>query len=196
MTFHISEIIIETHKSLTRNKSNHKSKRILYRKIIFFDVFPLILGTILFLLGNSIFSNENLVSYLLTTYSIFSALLFSLIIVIVDKAKKLKETLSLESQENIQYLKRYLLFSKNLITRISFTIVLSLILIFLLLLGTIEFSGLKKFVCDISRFIEIWAVVVSMLVFYFSTQFFILIFQIVSSMYSVFIEELERKQRK
>ena len=122
----------------------------------------------------------------MTTCSIFAGLLFSLIIVIVDKAKKIKETKSEIIESEFYYLSRYLRFSKHLITKIAFTILVSLLIIVLLIFANLKLGigSLIPLLADTKKYI------VSFFVIYFSIQFIYLIVNIISDMYDVFLEEI------
>ena len=183
----IQQIIIEAHKSFYTETSGVKSRRGKFIKAIFFDLMPGIVSVYLVLVPNLIIAKSIVVGYLLTTYSIFAGLLFSLIIVIVDKAKKIKEKANVEKEERFYYVKRYLRFSKQLITKIAFTIIIALILIMLSLITQLNFG-----MHNISSWIAIHKPhIVSFLIFYFTIQFVLMILQIVSEMYEVFLEEIK-----
>lgn len=183
----IKQIIIEAHKSFYIKTSGVESTKAKWNKIIFFEMMPAILSIYLILVPNLIVAKSIVVGYLLTTYSIFAGLLFSLIIVIVDKAKKIKENVNITKEEHFYYVKRYLRFSKHLITKISFTIILSLVLIVLSLSTQLNFGMHNVWLWLATHKSQI----ISFLIFYFTIQFIIMILQIVSEMYEVFLEEIK-----
>lgn len=185
--FHLKEIIVNAHKSLYKDVNNNTIS--LSAKVIGFDVFPGLLAGLIIFLGNSINLLKDFSESLLTTFSLFSGLLFSLIIVLVDKAKSRKlDLIKNENDESKNYLKRYLNFSEQLISQISFSIILSFVVIIVLLCSQLKLdnewfnnSSIKTFQLYLSSFT----------LFYFSIQFIILLAVIISGMFSVFLEEID-----
>ncbi|MCT4648460.1 MAG: hypothetical protein N4A74_25965 [Carboxylicivirga sp.] len=188
MGFHLFEIATESHSSLCFNDKGKVTISSKIKKIALFDILPGAISITLILFGNLLTCNSNLISYLLTTYSIFSALLFSLIIVIVEKAKKQKETLKIEGQEDKEYLERYLRFSKFLITRISFTILIAFTLIITLIATQLTLNPFDLYLLK-----GLKDPILSFLTYYLSVQFFFMVLLIISEMYSLFLEELQKR---
>lgn len=165
-----------------------KDKGGLWRKILFFDLMPGIISLFIIISGNSIIKNDSLVNYILVTCSIFAGLLFSLIVVIVDKAKRKKDTKNPAIESEFYYLMKYLRFSRQLITKISFAIVVAFIDIVLIALLSLDFQIQHAFLDTTTT------VIIGFLIFYFFIQFGILILNIISDMYDVFTEEISLKK--
>lgn len=161
--------------------------RFLFVSIVF-DIVPLILSIWIVKLGNTIYSRTEFIDYLLLSCSIFAGLLFSLIIVIVDKAKKIKEEKSTKNQDDFYYLSRYLRFSKELITKISYAIITCIVIILIICIRGIDLG------VPISYLVVNKPEILSLILFYFSIQFGILIINIISDMYAVFSEEIGNQQ--
>ena len=188
MNLKIKQIFIESHKALYTEDNGTVSSKKKALKIIFFDVLPLLIALYLIWSNNILKTESALINNILTICSIFAGLLFSLIIVIVDKAKKIKEEKSTKKEHDFYFLKRYLRFSKHLIVKISFTIIISLLIIVFAILINLNF-GLGNMIP--------WGAAIyknhflSFFIYYFSIQFILLILDIVSDMYDVFIEEIK-----
>jgi|SRR5690554_491469 len=183
--FHILEVIKDGHKSLytdidgyIRNKAS---------KIIIFDLAPIIISFVLFFMTDFSQHLKEFSSDILTGISIFSGLLFSLIIVIVDKAKTRKtELINNKNDEIKNYVNKYLRFSEQLISQISLSIIYSFTIIIILILSSIsiDFFEVPLILNKILFSMGIITIV------YFSIQFFILLLIIISGMYSVFISDI------
>jgi hypothetical protein len=184
MNFRIIEIFLNAHSSLYTDIAGIVKRKYKIRKIALFDILPGVIALLFVYNSNTIDKNSDLINYLLLTCSIFSGLLFSLMIVIVDKAKRMKEIKDETKEGEFYHLKKYLRFSRQLITKISFTILISLLII--ILISCIKFS----FGIEIEWLTKSKIYVVSFLIYYFSVQFLILIINIISDMYDVFKEEI------
>lgn len=183
---HLWEIIKNGHISLYHEIDGHKGS--VRQKIIVFDFLPVVISFGLYFLTNFQSKLPEFSSDILSGLSIFSGLLFSLIVVIVDKAKTRKATLlSSENEEEKNYLTKYLLYSEQLVTQISLSIIYAFIVILLLILSLIRLENLNIP-------IEIMTIMSSIGIFlitYFSIQFFFLILLIISGMYSIFINDID-----
>lgn len=183
---HIWEIIKNGHKSLYHEIDGYKGNVIV--KFLLFDLSPLIVSLFFVFFSNFHYKLEEFSSDILSGLSLFSGLLFSLIVVIVDKAKARKGSLlSSKNEEEKNYLSKYLLYSEQLITQISLSIIYSFSIIILLVLTQIQIENIPIPI-NIILFLYFAGIT---LITYFSIQFFILILIIISGMYSVFINELD-----
>ncbi len=186
----VKNITIEAHKALYIDNGGYEEKNGMIKKILFFDLLPFVIGVVFVILGNVLKSDSPIVDNILIVCSIFSGLLFSLIIVIVDKAKKMKEETDVNLEAKRNYLKRYLRFSRHLIVKISYAIILSILII----VGCVTLS-MNILPDDWMSFIqELKPTVVSLVIYYFSIQFLFFIVDIISDMYDVFIEEIKLKK--
>lgn len=183
---HLCEIIKSGHKSLYQEIDGHKGN--LIQKILIFDITPIIISIGLFLFTNFQNMLPDFSSDILSGLSLFSGLLFSLIVVIVDKAKARKATLlASTNEEEKNYLTKYLLYSEQLVTQISLSIIYAFTVILLLILGLIRLENLEVS----SQVISLMCSIGIILITYFSIQFFILILLIISGMYSIFINDID-----
>ncbi|SFF19381.1 hypothetical protein [Sunxiuqinia elliptica] len=187
MNIKVKQILKEAHKALYTEDTGDVSTIKKIVKIFVFDLFPGLVAIFLIFTDNILDSSSSLIGSILTTCSIFAGLLFSLIIVIVDKAKKIKETKNEEVLSEFYYLKKYLRFSKHLITKISYTILISLLVIVFSAFLNLNF-GLGKYISFVSTY---KLHIISFFIYYFSIQFILLIIDIVSDMYDVFLEEID-----
>lgn len=182
---HLREIIKNGHKSLYHEIDGHKGS--VWQKIAVFDFSPFVISMGLYFLTNFQSKLPEFSSDILTGLSMFSGLLFSLIVVIVDKAKARKATLmTSENEEEKNYITKFLLYSGQLVTQISLSIIYAFIIIILLIINLIRIENL-----NISfEIMSIISLVGILLITYFSLQFLILILLIISGMYSVFIDDI------
>jgi hypothetical protein len=186
MNLKVRHIIIEAHTALFTEISGIVKPKARFYKILLFDILPGLIAFYIVYLGNFFSKDSVMINYIMTTCSIFAGLLFSLIIVIVDKAKKMKETKSKDTENEFYYLSRYLRFSRHLITKIAFTIIVSLSIIILLIFANLKLGigSLIPLFSDTKKYI------ISFCVIYLSIQFIYLIVNIISDMYDVFLEEI------
>ena len=186
MNLKVKDIVYEAHTALFTEISGTVKPKAKYYKILVFDVIPGLIAFYIVFMGNFLEKGAVITNYIITTCSIFAGLLFSLIIVIVDKAKKMKETKSGQVENEFYYLSRYLRFSRHLITKIAFTILLSLSIIILLIVANLKLGigSLIPLLFDTKKY------VISFFVIYLSIQFIYLIVNIISDMYDVFLEEI------
>ena len=184
--FHIVEIVRYAHKSLYTDINGNRSG--LGWKLFLFDILPLLLAVLLIWLGNDLSVIEEISTYLFTTLSLFAGLLFSLIVVIVDKAKSKKLQITSQDEEVLNYYQRYMNFSEQLITQISFTILLSLGIILFLFGKQLEVDVGYSFHAEVCKWTNRG---LDGLIYYFSFQFLIMLLIIISGMYSVFLDELK-----
>jgi len=186
MNLKVKHIVKAAHKALFTEISGTVKPKAKRNKILLFDILPGLIAFFIIFKGNFLVKDSAMINYIMTTCSIFAGLLFSLIIVIVDKAKKIKETKSDKVENEFYYLSRYLRFSRHLITKIAFTILVSLAIIILLILANLKLGigNIIPILADTKKYI------VSFLVIYFSIQFIYLIVNIISDMYDVFLEEI------
>ena len=186
MHLQIKNIIKEAQVALYTDDDGNKRPYGVVKMVLLFHLLPLAVA-IYFVCGGNILKGESpLVDNILVICSIFSGLLFSLIIVIVDKAKKIKVEVNTKFEDQKGYMTRYLNFSKHLIVKISYAILISILIIALCILLNIDLFS-ESTLLSVQN---LKAPVVSILVLYFAIQFLLLIIDIVSDMYDVFLDEI------
>jgi len=186
--YHIIEILKDTFKSLGTNINGYRDKPI--QVFVMFIILPILLSVLMIYFG--IFVNKDLTSLLVSGLSIFCGLFFSLIIVVVDKVNKRKEQLSSQEDEEVRnYIFRYVLFSKSLIAQISFAIIICIVIILFILVLSVDFHFITNVL--IKKYGKLFC---HFIVFVLSIQFLLILYLIVSSMYSMFLEDIDLKFKK
>ncbi len=180
--FNIREIISDANRFLLKDiDGNDLSKA---DRNIYWYLVPIALSIGLSYFG--FYLNDRTISLIITALSIFSGLSFNLLIVIVEKASNKKEKIEKSrNEEDINYLKRVKNFSKILSALISYSILVALGLIFLLLISNYQFF---------TSFILpglIYKHIVTILIIFYLYRYVLLILLIVSKMYELFYEEIE-----
>lgn len=131
------------------------------------------------------FSNNQLNVFVdvIGSIGIFSALMFSVIFIVVEHFLKRKETFNTENEEDKRYLKNYQDFTRNTVTRISYSIFhAGLVIILAFVLPLIN--------CD-----KIWWLTVRNSFFSFLLlQYIALIIIVVIDMYAMLIDDTESKR--
>jgi hypothetical protein len=159
----------------------------------YFYLFPLLISGILLYSGALI--DSDIANYFITGISIFAGLFFNLLLVVADKLNIRKRLLECETNEETKnYVIRYRHFSEQLISQISYGIVISIVLIILMFLTHFK-SWLPK--VDISYILTIYKILkylLNGLIFYFGTQFIIMLFVILSSMYVMLLDDIKLKR--
>jgi|SRR5690554_2902080 len=183
--FHIIEIIKDGHRSLYTDIDGYVRSKL--SKILMFDILPLLIALLMVFLSNFSEKLSSFSSDILTGISIFSGLLFSVIIVIVDKAKVRKAEMIDNKNDEIKiHLSKYLLFSEQLVSQISLAIFTSFLVIISLISSLISIQNIDipVFIIESLSFLGVVSII------YFSIQFFILLLVIISGMYSIFVSEI------
>ena len=128
-------------------------------------------------------SSLNLFGDVVGPIGIFSALMFSVIFIVVEHFLKRKEDYSSDNDEDVRYLRNYQDFTKNTVALISFSIFLAgwiILLAFLLPQIKVE---------------NIWWTSIRNFVFsYFLLQYVALIIIVVKDMYAMLIDDTEQKK--
>lgn len=148
-----------------------------------FYILPLVLaltiGSYSFWSGNTF----SIFDKVIEPIGIFSALLFSVLFVVVEHFLKRKEKLyNSKNEEDIQYLKRYKDFTRNIVAVISFSIFIAGVVILLAL------------VLPLIKITSTWWLAVRSFVFcYFVIQYLVMIFLVVKEMYAMLTDDIESK---
>lgn len=161
--------------------------------LTYYYIIPLLISVIFLLIGVSI--NSEISNYFITAISIFAGLFFNLLLVVADKLNIRKKMLENDqNEETVNYVKRYTHFSEQLISQISYTIVISLSLIVLMFL--IHFKTWLPH-CDIVYVKIIYKTlkyILNGIIFYVGMQFIIMLFVILSSMYVMLLDDIKLKK--
>lgn len=187
--FNIIEIIRDSKDSLKKDINGYTNNR-LSNSIVWVFI-PIIISFSLVILG--FFISDKVVGYLITGLSIFAGLFFSLLMLIIDKANKKKEKYFYSNnEEDANYLKRYLNFSKQLISKIAHCIIIS-ILIIIVLFCTQIYNSPNFFELSLLEYYKRSVVLylTNLYTYFLIIRFVILLFIIVSEMYAVLYEELK-----
>lgn len=106
---------------------------ILYYSIFWHFVFPIVLSLVFVLF--SIKLDNDIISNIISSISIFSGLLFSVIFIVTENYSKRKNLLNTNSNEEAKsYIKRYKDFTNHITTLILFSVAVAVISIVLLLI--------------------------------------------------------------
>jgi len=193
-------IIKDANKSLFTSIDGVIEKKDKAIKLYIFDLLPIIIS-ILIVTSNGIL-NESLTNILITGLSIFSGLFFSLIFVVTEKAKEIrKEYTESTDDELINFKIRYLNFSKQLIAQISYSILIALMIILLAFLTKIELSSdLIRFPNYFQNGLALSKLIIPKLLYFILyillIRFLIVFVIILSSMYSMFLEQINNTKIK
>lgn len=147
--------------------------------ILFFCV-PALISIVLFLFTWLRGVNLNIYDGIIETIGIFSAFMFTLIFVIVEHYIKRKEAISSNNEEDVNYVERYRNFARSNVSIISFSILLSGIIILMRIIFP-----------QISKLDRIWNALFSSLLVLFILQYFILIAIITKEMYAMLTDDIE-----
>lgn len=114
---------------------------------------------------------------------IFSALMFSVIFIVVEHFLKRKEDYSSDNDEDVRYLRNYQVFTKNTVALISFSIFLAgWIILLAFLLPQIKVENIW------------WASIRNLAFSYFLLQYVALIIIVVKDMYAMLIDDTEQSK--
>lgn len=147
-----------------------------------FYVFPGFVAVVMFLLTLFVDNTLDLLVDVVGPIGIFSALMFSVIFIVVEHFLKRKEKFATENEEDIDYLQRYHDFTRDTVAVISFSIFLAGFIILLVIVA-------QHIHCDLK-----WYLASKNLVFsYFILQYFAIIIIVVKQMYAMLIDDMEKK---
>ncbi|MBI0399998.1 hypothetical protein [Cyclobacterium marinum] len=175
--FHIREIIYDGFKTI-------QSRR---KRFLLLVLIPSLVGALIsFAKGYSI--SESYINIIISSLSIFTGFFFTLIVYVADKAaNKKNDYRGKDNEEEKRFIDRYLNFTEKLISQISYSILLSIIIILLSLVSQLNipciFSGSFCLLVNTCLLALILSIIV---------HFMIYLLLIVSNMYALFLEEIKR----
>ncbi|MDT8716981.1 hypothetical protein IAI10_09955 [Clostridium sp. 19966] len=168
----IKKIIKEHLNSLKSSNSSNGTLNL--TEAICFFIFPFVFA-VLFAWKKVL--NEQDINTVITIFSIFTGLLFNLLILILDMVRKIKDMANNENDANSYNIRRTLL--KETYANISFCIVLSLVLL--------SFSFV--FVIGVSKWL--FKYILSVLVYYCIITFILTLFMVLKRIYSLLSHEFK-----
>lgn len=173
--------IIKDHIStLTSNRTN----QIYFPDIVLFFVLPAIIAGLMFYSGVAL--NDSLVNALITSFSIFSALLFNLLLLVYDIAGKIAVQSPVIDPLDQQITQRRELL-REIYVNVSFAILISTFIVVILLTYFLKPSNCNLIglnVCDFQ-----W--LVALTTYYLSIQFLLTLFMILKRIYRLLAKAFE-----
>lgn len=168
-----------------------KNKRIVFS---YYYAFPFVVAVTFLIIGVTV--DTDIANYFITGISIFAGLFFNLLLVVADKLNERKRLLDTNTNEETKnYVIRYRHFSEQLIAQISYGIVISIGLIILMFLTHFKIWLPETDICQIKILYKILKYMLNGLIFYNGTQFIIMLFVILSSMYVMLLDDLKIKKK-
>ena len=177
-------------------RKDYNGKIVKDRRIVFtyYYAFPFVISIVFLSIGVTI--NTEIANYFITGISIFAGLFFNLLLVVADKLNVRKRFLdSDQNEETKNYVIRYRHFSEQLISQISYGIVISIGLIMLMFFTHFRSWLPQTDIHCIKIIYKILKYILNGLIFYYGTQFIIMLFVILSSMYVMLLDDLKIKKR-
>ena len=168
--FHISEIISDGFKTI-----ENSGKRFLVLILT-----PIIIG-ITISIYKDIEVNKDYINIIISSLSIFTGFFFTLIVYVADKAANKK------NEEDIRFINTYLDFIEKLISQISYSIILSVIIICISLVSQLELPCLID-----GKYCHHFDLLITSIVISLIFHFLIYLLLIISNMYALFLEEIKR----
>jgi hypothetical protein len=163
---------------------NNQTKKISYLDIILFFIVPLIVSGIMVYLG--IFLNDSLVNALITSFSIFSALLFNLLLLVYDISEK--DAKSTNSQTNSSAPKKNNIRQtviKEIYINVSFSILVSLTTVVILITYFLKPSNCIVWIVNICSVQWLLALVI----YYCVILFILTLLMILKRIYKLLAQE-------
>lgn len=144
-------------------------------------VFPGLVALVVFALTIFVDNDLDLLIDVIGPIGIFSALMFSVIFIVVEHFLKRKERYATENEEDVDYLMRYHDFTRDTVAVISFSIFLA------------GFIILMVIVAQHIPFTSKWYMASKNAVFsFFLLQYFAIIIIVVKQMYAMLIDDMEK----
>lgn len=166
--------IIKDHISTLRN---NKTSKIHYPDIILFFLFPAILSGIMTYFGVPL--NDGLVNALITSFSIFSALLFNLLLLVYDISEKNQNQVRANDPLEIKRIIQRRELLREIYVNVSFSIFVSTITVVILLTYFLKPNNCKFWTVDICSLQWLLALTV----YYLAVQFILTLFMVLKRIY-------------
>lgn len=160
--------------------------------LIYFKIVPALFSVVLLLSGAKI--NTDIANYFITGISLFAGLFFNLLLIVADKLNLRKRLLEKDTnEETINYVKRYRHFSEQLISQISYTIIISIGIIVLMFFTYFRVWLPHTDIMIVKYVYKVLKYLLNGMIFYYGIQFILMIFVILSSMYIMLLDDLKLK---
>lgn len=159
-------------------KSN-QTNQIYYPDIFLFFLLPAILSSLMVYSGVPL--NDGLVNALITSFSIFSALLFNLLLLVYDIAGKSSDEIKVTDPLEIKKVAQRRELLREIYVNVSFSILISTISVVVLL--TYFLKTTNCFVWKINLCSFQW--LLTAIVYYFSIQFLLTMFMVLKRIYKL-----------
>jgi hypothetical protein len=169
--------IIKDHIGTLRN---HRTNKLYFPDIFLFFIFPLIIS--LLLIGLKVLLNDTMANALITSFSVFAALLFNLLLLVYDIAGK---SFVNPDHKNKQDLKKEIL--RQIYINISFCIIVCIYAIVVLIFYFLKIKDCVFFSVNICSLPPM----LSFLVYYISGLFILTLFMVLKRIYKLLKEEFE-----
>ncbi len=201
--------LIQIRTDAKKSLYNDFNGRVKNKKTVNFYLYGIPYIVTIFLLFFNVFIDKDVTNYLIAGISIFAGLFFGLLFTVNEKYNSRKKVLIQDNnEESINYLKRYKYFSTQLISQISYVIVICIVLI--IIMSMIYFSSdicnsLRNFlpheleafgyIYFISKILD-WIIltikyIINGTVFYLISQLLLFIFVILSSTYVLLMDDID-----
>lgn len=156
--------IIKNHLATLVNDNSNKSE---FSDWLTFLIIPLLVAGVLIYLGVDL--SDRATNIVITTLSILVGLLFNVIVILFDILKR----------DNSKKIKNLLL--KQLLTNISYSIFVSLLIIFLTVISFFDNS--------------FWVVLCTLFIYFFLTHFALTVLMILKRIYALFLNEMNEIEK-
>ncbi|ACK67046.1 conserved hypothetical protein [Rippkaea orientalis PCC 8801] len=171
----VIDIIKDHISTLKKGRTN----KISYSDIILFFLLPAVISSIIVYLGIPL--NDGLVNALITSFAIFSALLFNLLLLVYDISEKnSEETTSSDPVENNRIDTRRKLL-REIYVNVSFSILVSIVTVVILLTYFLKPNKCQFWMFDICsiQWLRVF------IVYYLAIQFILTLFMILKRIYKL-----------
>lgn len=190
----LKEIRRLTNDSLLKdNRENFRIKK-KWKRIFTFYTIPLFLSILLISLGR--YLDKDAIQYFITGIAIFAGLFFNLLIVVSDKVQKRLTFLNSNYEPTAQYNQDYKNEGEKLIASITYAIILSIVVISLMFISQINFNILSEICINneiISKVNLITKCILNVVAYFAGFKFLILLIHILTSIYTIFIGDMNPK---
>lgn len=187
----ISKIKKEAVDSLYKNYSGYKERKGIVR--FYFYFLPFIVAIAFLFFGIKV--NSNIANYFIMGITIFAGLFFSLLLVVADKYNvRKKDLIDNNNEEALNYLRRYKIFSEHLIAQISYCIIISVYLLILMFLAQLTGIHVSIDWIYLKYFLIGGKYLLNGLIFYYGFRYIILLFVILSAMFTMLFEDINRSR--
>lgn len=176
--------IVKDHIATLRN---NRTGKIHFPDIVLFFIFPGIISGLMLQLGVSL--NDGFVNALITSFSIFSALLFNLLLLVYDISDKLdnKPQGTNIAENNKIIIRRELL--REIYVNVSFSILISMTVVIILLSYFLKPSNCVLFTVNVCS--AQW--ILALIVYYLSSQFLLTLFMVLKRIYRLLAKAFDTK---